>query len=59
MADVKVTKCKHGRCMCHLTDKPWRVKDHHGPGRPGIVSMWPSQAEALEAALMYAREEYA
>lgn len=56
MADVKVTKCRHGRCMCHLTKMPWRVKDHAGPGRPGIVSMWTSQAAAVEAALKYVRE---
>lgn len=50
---LSVTKCRHGRCMCHLTLKPWRVRLVTGHKPPLTLSSYPSQAEALRSALSY------
>lgn len=53
MITYRVRKCRHARCMCHITGEPWRVVaiDRHGFDWPRTVSSWPGHSLALDAAL--------
>ena len=51
MIRYRVKKCRPGRCICSTAGYPWRVERLSGRKQRSIVSTWPGQAAALEAAL--------
>lgn len=54
MLTYKVTKCRHGRCACKTMgwmETPWKVTRYGATYNAKIVSRWPGQGLALEAAL--------
>ena len=50
MIRYRVKKCRPGRCICSTNGRPWRVERIRGLER-SIMSSWPGQAAALDAAL--------